>query len=376
MARPHPALLALAGDRPPGPVDDPWALIESARDHRMAGLLWVAFSGGTIELPSAAAHELARIHLWTRAHHRKLWRAAEVISGRLAEAGAQAALFKGVAAEQRWYGEEGARPCNDLDLWLRPSDFARLEEVIAALRPDEGLRPTALRLLLTGELQSVDLRIDGVDVDLHVDLLKMEIPLRAPEQLWQRCEAITSPHGTVLTAVDAETSLVQFLIHVNRDRFARLIELVDIARLAQSGVDWDVVARVLDCQGMSEVGAATLQRVAETLDVEVPSLPTRRGWRTAAWSRLWPRDTVLEGRAGLLRFQHRELWLPFLARGRFLDALRWWLRRRVLPSPALLEYQHPAAHGPYPWRLVTGRLRRFRERRIESRTAPSTSQSP
>ncbi|HVM20339.1 MAG TPA: nucleotidyltransferase family protein [Egibacteraceae bacterium] len=365
--QPHPILLDIARSQKPRAVVDPDALIASAIDHRMTGLLWDEVDAGRVALPAGHANDLARRDLWTRGHHRKLWATAELIRSRLESVGAQGAIFKGVAAEQRWYGRQGARPCTDLDVLLRPEDLRRCHEVLAALQPDNRVTPSAIKLFRTGMLQSIDLVIDGIEVDFHGDLLKLDVPARQNALFWKRTQEIPGSQG--LRTIDAETSLVQFVLHLNKDRFARLVGYVDVARVLSDDLDWAAIAAMFDAEGLREVGRCTLDRVVETLALPVHPLAAPTGWRSRMWHQLWPPEHTLEGGAGLLRLQHRLLWLPWLARGRPPEALRWWLRRRVLPPSDLVDYQHPYTRGPYLWRLVTGRLRRFRERRAEARAA-------
>lgn len=369
MARPHPVLLDLAKGRRPDASADPSGLVESALDHRMGGLLWEAVRAGQVLVPPAAAQQLARVHLWTQGHHRKLWRAAEVITARLAAIDAGVVLFKGVTAERRWYGREGARPCNDLDALLHPVDVARIHDIIDALAPEHPLDPAVVDLLRTGVLPSLDLRVAGIDLDLHRDPLKIEIPTRCRPVYWERSEPMVTDAGHTVRVFDTETSLVQLLLHLNKDRFSRLIGFVDVARILQGRVDWPVVAELLAAEGMTQAGVAALERVTDTLDLPAAPLARPGGWRAAAWDRLWPDAAKLGGRGGLVTLQHRQLWLPWLAEGRVHEALWWWLRRRAFPPRPLLTYQLPDTRGPYLWRLVAGRIRRFLERRTEARAA-------
>lgn len=368
MAPPHPVLLDIAAERPPRAVDDAEGLLASAYDHRMGGLLWSAVDRGEVALPPDAARELARRDLWTQSHHRKLWTTAHHVTACLAEIGAAAALFKGVAAEHRWYDRPGERPCNDLDVLLRPSDVARIEDVVNAIAPGHGIPSDVFDLFARGVLDSLDVRAGGIDVDIHADPLKVEIPSRQRERFWQRTTFLTAPDGHEVRTVDAEASLVQLVLHLNKDRFARLIGFVDVAKLLRDDLDWEVVAELLHREGLQDAAVAALYTVTTRLELDPPPLPAPSGWRPRLWHALWPADSMLAGRAGLVTLQHRQLWLPWLARGRRAETVRWWLRRRAFPPSELLDYQLPDTRGPYVWRLLAGRTRRFRERRLEARS--------
>ena len=68
MAYPHPALIEVAAGRPSGPVADSAALVESAFQHRMAGLAFHAAGNGELDIDSEARHALAAAKLAATAH--------------------------------------------------------------------------------------------------------------------------------------------------------------------------------------------------------------------------------------------------------------------------------------------------------------------
>lgn len=367
MARPHPALIELAADRPLPGVDDAGALVRSAREHRMQGLLWHAVGGGGLALPKTSVAELARDHLACRAHHRRLWRVLEDVTAGLAVIGVEVASFKGVTAEARWYPGPGTRPCNDLDLMIDPRQVDRVSDVARVLQPGVAF-PHLDVLVGSGVLQSVDLIAQGVEVDLHVDLLKFEVPTRQRELVWSRTLEIAAPGGGTVRVLDPETALVHLLLHLNKDGFARLLGYADVARLLQrERLDWDRVDAFARGEGLATHVYASLDRVVTTLGLTRPPVPRPSGWRAEVWRRLWPERESLHGLGELTHLQHRQLWIPWTAQGRLPEALRWWVRRRLLPPRELLAYYLPETRGPYLWRLARGRLSRARSRREVTR---------
>ena len=377
MTRPHAALLSLAAERPLPRIDDADALVASAHEHRMQGLLWHAVERGATTLPKEHVAQLARDHLNRRAHHMRLWTALEDIDRRLGDAGLPVATFKGVAAEQRWYPTMGTRPCTDLDLLLRPGQLGRVDDAVRLLQPDASVLAHARELVLSGVLPSLDLELPGgVDVDLHADVLKVEVPTRQREIVWERTVQISTPGGATIRALDGDLSLVHFLIHLNKDRFAQLLGFVDVARILRTQpLDWSFIDGFVRGEGLSVPVYESLRRVVDTLGLPVPAgalnLGTvhwvRRGpvqWatpggvRTAVWRRLWREQDSLQGYRGQMTRERRQLLIPWLAMGRQTEALWWWVRRRVLPPRDLIRYYLPDTSGPYLWRLVTGRLRR------------------
>jgi len=374
VAAPHPTLIELAAGRSPRPVEAAHAgtLVRSAMEHGMYGLLWSSVAAGQIELPRDQAVVLAKADLATRAHHTRLWSMLVELQQRLREIDVGLACVKGVTAEARWYDRMGERPSSDLDLLLAPGWEPKLEQVLDALDPRYFLRAEAPRLVRRGILQSLDITVDGMEVDLHTDLLKIEIPTRGAEEIWARTVQTVSPENVPVRTTDAEISLIHFLVHLHKDRFARLLGYADIGRvLRMEQLDWSFIDDFLRSEGLRVHVYCALHRVASVLDLPPPPVRAPRGWRVRAWKRLWPDDEQLLGRPGYaFRLEHQHLWIPWLAEGRAVEAMRWWLRRRVFPPKALVDLYYPDTRGPYLVRLVTGRRRRARDRKAARERLP------
>jgi hypothetical protein len=367
MAAPHPVIIELAAGRTAKFVEpgEAPALLASALEHGMHGLLWSSVSAGEIHLPRDQALILAKVDLAVRAHNAQLWAMLTDLQERLGQIGVRVATAKGISAEARWYDRPGERPSNDLDLLLEPGSEVRIEEVIDLLEPEYFLRDDAPELVRHGILQSLDMTVDGVEVDLHTDLLKIEIPTRGAQTIWARTIETMSPDGVSVRTTDAEISLIHFLVHLHKDRFARLLGYADVSRILQKeNLDWAFIDAFLATEGLRVHAYGALHRVASVLDLEPPPVPSPKGWRGRAWARLWPAEQQLLGRPGFaFRLEHQHFWIPWLAEGRAMDALRWWIRRRVFPPRTLVELYYPDTRGPYLLRLISGRRRRARERR-------------
>jgi hypothetical protein len=80
---------------------------------------------------------------------------------------------------------------------------------------------------------------------------------------------------------------------------------------------------------------------------------------------VWPERVTLLGTAGADR-SRRQDFIPFLARGRLSDTVRW-VRRIVFPPSSTVALRYDDIPGPYPWRLARGRLRTARYRRAALR---------
>ena len=367
MTQPHPGLIALAAERPLPEVprtqfDD---LAASAFEHKMAGLLWSRVAAGELKLPKSTTMVLARADLRTRGHHLRLWQTATDIAQRLRARGIGVAVAKGVSIEARWYERLGERPSVDVDLVIEPGKASLLDEIIFALQPDRVLHGRAVTLLSTGMLQSVDIDVAGIDVDLHADIMKYEIPTRSADVIWQRLRKVSGPNGATVDALDPELSLVHSLLHLNKDRFSLLLGYADVARiLARENLDWDFIDAFLRREGLAVHIYSALDVVVTTLGLEhqVPRRP--RSLRATFWDLLWSPNVRLAGREGYTTGVHRQFFIPMLADGRSLEAVRWFVRRRIAPPASLIDLYYPNTSGPYLLRLLNGRLQVMTRNRV------------
>ncbi len=362
MAYPHPALIEIAAGRTAGAVADAdsAALVESALQHRMAGLAFAAAEVGALEIDAEARHRLASVKLAAAAHNTKVEHAAQSVIAALRNNGWDAALFKGVATARRWYPEPGTRPTADVDLLLAPTSRNRIDEILAHLAPGHGLRGKAQHLFDAGRIQSIDFIWDDVWIDLHNDPIKVGVELPDLDRLWPRMETIDLS-GFPALALDTESTLLQSAIHLQKDRFSRLHGFADIARIAAAGVDWDWVQRFAAGVGLRIHFNEALRVVAEVLSIP---LPYDRAATSRLWKAIWPERSTLRGDVGLTRKVRTHYWIPMTMPGRRLDALKWW-SRIVVPPADLVEYLHPDTSGPYPLRVLQyrSRLARARHRR-------------
>lgn len=251
MARPFPGLLNLAAGRPFENLDDFKSLMQSAQEHRMTGLVSRYLRQQSKPLTSEQRMHLAANDLAVRSHNRRLWEALVEVTATLRRIGVEVATFKGVSAEARWYDHLGERPCTDVDLLLSPFQVDRIDEVIALIQPDHPLQGRIHTLATLNHLQHIDLRSpNGVYLDLHFDLLKVLIAGRHTIEIWDRTMPFESPSHDLVRVVDPETSLIQFLLHLTKDRFPYLMGYVDVVRIVErENLDWDYIDRFLREKG-------------------------------------------------------------------------------------------------------------------------------
>jgi hypothetical protein len=363
--------VGLAAGREPVPIPDvDDGLLASAIDHGMQGLLW---SWIRLHAPSYSERAaLAGADLVTQRRHRQLWDTLAKVHHDLADAGVEVAAVKGVTFEARWYARTGERPSTDVDVLVDPGASSRAAEILDVVQPGHPLRREITELVGRNVMQSVNTRVDDVSVDLHFDLLKLGIPTRQRDIVWARMLDQSLPDGTTVRVPDAELALVHFLVHLNKDSFPRLLGYCDVARIARDErLDWGFVEHFLRGEGLDVVGERSLATVTAFLGLPPGDLPISRGPRARLWRAAWPERVTLLGSAGTTRSRRQDL-LPFLARGRLGETIRW-ARAIVFPPPATVALQYPAVTGPYLWRLARGRLQTARARRrvLRARHAPA-----
>jgi hypothetical protein len=361
VARPHPVLVELAAGRAPDPFPDTDdGLFAAAADHGMSGLLWTWVREHAPDF-SARAH-LARIDAAVRHRHGRLWATLARVHDDLGAIGIEVAAVKGVTAEARWYGRTGERPCSDVDVLVDPGATGRVGEILAVLAPGHPLAADADALVRGGVLQSVGARVDGMSVDIHVDLFKVGFPVRRPEVVWERTRERAFADGPTVRVLDPEVALVHFLLHLNKDAFPQLLGYADVARiLATEDLDWAFIERFVRAEGFDVLAACSLAEVTGALGIAAPALPAGGGLRTRAWHAVWPERALLLGGTGTDRSRRQEV-VPFLVRHRLGDALRAALRVAV-PPPKAVAVWYADLPGPYPRRLLRGRARTVRSRR-------------
>jgi hypothetical protein len=352
-----PALLVeLAAGRVPRNGSINGRLVVLADEHRLTGLLWSWARDHVVDVELKS--QLARNDLYVQAHLLRVWSVLEDCVRRLAAEGIEIATIKGVTAEARWYGRPGERPCSDVDLLLAPHQLDRAADALRVLEPDHPWTAFAGRLATTGRIQAVTTHVDGLEVDLHFDLLKLGIPTRQNAEAWSRTIPYPLPHAGNVLVLDDTTALVHLLVHLNKDRFQRLLGFADVARVIAGGrVDWSRLRRFVEEEGIDVPVLCALEVVLDELSLPWPAqLKQPTGPRALSWRRLWPPAIRLRGTEGRRRYRRRQDLLALMARGRGREAIEWWLRD-VWPPPEVVAARYRDIRGPYPWKLLRGRAR-------------------
>ena len=360
MTRPHPALVDLAAGRSLSRVDDWEQLVDSASEHRMAGLLWSQDRLDQLAVPEGLIQKMSFGELHSRSLQAQHWAGLEDALRRLDEIGVAALTFKGVTAEARWYDRVGERPTTDVDLLVAPGSDVRVGDIAQALDPEYLSDPGLVAAITSGAMQTVTVAMDsGVMVDVHFDLPALGVPILSRYEIWERSRTLDVETDHEIRVLDPETALIQLLLHLNKDCFARLMWYVDVVHLIdrEPELDWGYIEDFARTEGIEAPIFLSLDAVYEDLGLQAPPHPTPTGWKAWMWRRLWPAKIRLQGLEGYFRRRHRRLVLAFLFKGRKWRATHWWFRQ-LFPVDAVLKTMFPDATGPYAWRLIATRLGR------------------
>ena len=194
-------------------------------------------------------------------------------------------------------------------------------------------------------------------------------PLSTADELWKRTTLQALPSGASVRVPDPETSLIHFLLHLNRDGFRNLLGYVDVLRILQrEDLDWDYIDRFVRSEGIQTPVYMAPRAVVTKLEESDLARFEATGVRAQIWRFVWRPGVRLQGQLGVYRYVHRgQTLLPLLTRGRVLEALAW-RSSLVFPPRALVDVLHPTTTGPYLWRLIKGRTRHVvRRRRVGRR---------
>lgn len=302
----------LLSGRLPRPADptEAEALVATAREQRLAGLLHPAVEALPEGWPEPARQRLRSLHLGQFAQGmRQLELAASVLDG-LATAGLRALPLKGAAVAERLYGSVAERPMADLDV-LVLDDWAHAVRAVTA----EGFRECGR----ADHAWSFRHGTSGLVLELHHGLTAAPsfFPVDA-EGLWRRtCVG----RGVIGRGPGPEDLLVHLSLHLafQHGLVLSLGQYLDVRRLLErESLDPDLLAAIAEQTGAEAALVAALEAASAVVGARVPAgMGTRPGTRA-------PRG------------------------------FETWLRRRLRDPSALLPPALPAI-GRTRWALARGR---------------------
>ena len=358
LATPHPVLRRFAAGEPVEPTEIDEAVVGSAIEHRVDTFLRRALEHGPQSVERGAQLQLEVADMAWRHRRAQILSVAAGVGEALTAAGIEHVFFKGIAEANRLYHDPTLRKFVDVDIILRPG--TPLSEAVATLDADHPHLASIRSLDKSGILPTVDLFVDGVSVDIHLDPFRIGPAPKDADSWWDYTTVGDVAGLGRVRVLDDPLAFATFVLHQGRDRFRYLLGAVEFAAWMERGVDWACVRRIVEPEGTWDELLAAVE-VLDSIEGRGRQIPTAHGWRRGAWLRMWRPEVILAGPAGKGRQGRRGVWLmPLLSRGRFWPTAVWIARSAVPPS-ALLEIRHPHIAGPYLRRLVLARLSILRQ---------------
>ena len=249
-------------------------VLDLAERHGVLPLLAQAFSKASENVP-AHALKTFRQNYQTNLH-KSLFLSRELIRilEKLSSSRIEVMPYKGLALAETVYGDIALRQSGDIDLLIRPQDFARVRDCVRELgyRPnftlsraeeDEYLKSgyecafdgTAGRNLL--EVQwAIQPRFYAVDVEM--------------EELFQRAVPVTVAGYETKTPSPEDLFLI-LAIHAAKHLWGRLIWTCDLARLSRlSSLNWSRIAARASDLGIVRILRVSLKLAEDLLNSPFP----------------------------------------------------------------------------------------------------------
>jgi hypothetical protein len=159
----------------------------------------------------------------------------------LEQAGIAALPLKGPVLAQSLYSDSSLRPSSDLDLLVHPQDVHQVVRILKShgfeTKPYIARLPVQKLLSIKSEVHLQHQR--GLELDLHWEVTPSDFHFCFDSAvLWASIGSVEFG-GTKVPALLPEALLVFLCVHGTKHMWARLIWLADIARLAQSHLDWE-----------------------------------------------------------------------------------------------------------------------------------------
>jgi len=269
-----------------------------------------------------------------------------VMLGKLAEIldifgrnGIEAIVLKGPALAVAAYGSVGMRQFDDLDILIRPRDYARIKSLMAGLgfRPDKEFTPAqeAIHLRRHHDFGYNDAQ-KGIYIEIHIRLTETFHRVRLEtESLFMR-RTIVATEGLKLPSLSAGDALLYLCAHGTLNVWPALGMICDVAALATSRGDW-AWGEVLEEAQKAGLGRTVLLGLGLARDAVGLKLPALIEYEVRADAGA----AKLRGRVLADLLPGREAEIPHLERAFFYlsskerttDKMAFALKRLVLPSP-------------------------------------------
>jgi hypothetical protein len=323
-------------------VTDWGGLVQVAVRHRVAAYVLESVTRASLDLPPQAAQLLRAATLGTVVGSARIDQEMRRVVGAMHARHVPALVLKGPALVRTIYARPALRPYGDLDLTVQDQHESIAEETLLAQGYNEIDYDAEVRREHAGHVHegaafhrqftSAD---EQVLIELHIDPLQLGLRPTCEADRWRRVMPVPNLPGAVMLC--PEDQVVHLSAHVHKHGFDRLIWLKDLDMLLRTyreSVDWALVERTAQAEGVRGSVWYSLYLAALLLDAPLPPGVLERlrpAWavrRLYQW--VWPVERIV-GLNGFMRrrsvqFHAADSWrgmLPSLVlMGRRADRLR------------------------------------------------------
>jgi hypothetical protein len=304
-------------------------ILESAEHHRLIPAMHAALTGmnGVPSTVRVRAHK----HAWRVLHFTvELMKIARCFEQR----GIEFLAHKGPVLGQLLYGNPAMRQFGDLDVMVRPRDFALAKDALIQLGYDPG------RLRLSPRQEKSFLRSGyecsfGLNSERNLVELQWQIVPRFcsisfdVDALFSRSIQLNLD-GVFLRTMGHEDLLLVLCVHAAKHEWAQLGMLRDIAALANFDLDWSWIIAEARRLGILKILQVSLVALSELFDTSLPTQlpPPTEGTANLASALIARLQHNYEPHTESVRYFRAQL----RSREQWLDRARFVWRLATTPS--------------------------------------------
>lgn len=263
------------------------SLLQMASWHGMMSTLYKKVDAYSVDVPTPIVSELKTVFNLNSLRNRALTQELLRLMVLFESNNIAAIPFKGPVSAVEIYGSLSLRQFSDLDILVRPHDFAKaksllLEDRYRRSQPIQGIanvEAEELALMQSRGEYSLCHKNGHFLIDLHERLIAGEFPLLSADFgiFWQRLSPITLL-GTEVLSFCIEDLLLYLCIHGSKDLWRKLSWVCDIAMLIHNHptINWALIierSQKLESEQMLWLGISLAK---DLLKIPLPEVASKR----------------------------------------------------------------------------------------------------
>jgi Uncharacterised nucleotidyltransferase len=265
------------------------ALVEAAEFHSLGPILYCTLDSVCPELvPENIARQLRSSYRDSAKRHLIFTVKLLALLDAFESEGIAVVVLKGPALAESLYPDPALRSCSDLDLMVRKQDVPDALGVLTreGYKLDAHLARIPLHTLLRFHSELLLRQERTAPVDLQWDIGLADSPFRFDtEILWRSLSPLRIAEREV-SSLSPESLMLFLCVHGARHLWSRLQWLGDVARLARTRLDWDIVMNLATEAGCGTPLLLGLLLAQELLQAPVPETILERARGTDEVERL------------------------------------------------------------------------------------------